>query len=99
MYILDGIAYADDPVPILKVHAVRPMNGYRLWVRFSTGEVKIADCTALLSEPAFVPLRDPSLFSRVSLDYGVPVWNGGEIDIAPEYLYDHGTEADGEKAG
>ena len=99
MYIVDGIAYADNPKPLLKVRGVRPLDGFRLWVRFSTGETRIADCTPLLSQPAFVPLRDPALFGGVYLDCGVPVWNDGEIDIAPEYLYDHGTAVRQETAG
>jgi len=27
----------------------------------------------------------------VYLDYGVPVWADGDIDLAPEYLYEHST--------
>jgi len=90
MYIKDGIVYGDDPTPILEVVSVRPMDNYNLWVRFSTGETKTADMTPLLDRPAFQPLRDMDIFKGVYVDYGVPVWNEGEIDIAPEYLYDNG---------
>ena len=31
----------------------------------------------------------------VYIDYGVTVWNDGDIDIAPEYLYRHSKEAEG----
>jgi len=35
-------------------------------------------------------LKDEQLFRQVYIDYGVPVWNDGEIDIAPEALYEQG---------
>ncbi|HIT08700.1 MAG TPA: DUF2442 domain-containing protein [Candidatus Merdivicinus faecavium] len=96
MYIVDGIAYAGDPAPMMKVCGVRPLSGYRLWLRFNNEEVKIYDCTPLLNKSVFRPLADESVFRSVYLDYGVPVWNGGEIDIAPEELYEKGIPAESE---
>ena len=89
MYIVDGIAYAGERRPAIKISGVRPLDGYRLWLRFSTGEAGIFDFTPLLSAPAFAPLKDPATFRGVYIDYGATVWNDGEIDIAPEYLYEH----------
>ena len=89
MYIIDGIAYAGEPRPAIKISGVRPLDGYRHWLRFNTGETRTFDFTPLLSEPAFAPLRDPATFRGVYLDYGATVWNDGEIDIAPEYLYEN----------
>ncbi len=91
MNIIDGIAYAGDPKLVIKVKSVRPMEGYKLWVRFNTNETKVFDFSPLLDAPAFIPLKDKDLFDSVYIDYGIPVWNDGEIDIAPERLY-----ADGE---
>jgi len=70
------------------VVGVRPLEGHRLWVRFSSGETKIFDFTSLLDFPAFAPLKDEKVFSAVGIDYGVPVWDDGKIDIAPETLYE-----------
>lgn len=91
MYEKNGIAYADNPAPILKVNGVRPLENHRLWVRFSTGESKTVDLNPLISSPAFAPLKDQSVFRDVYIDYGIPVWLDGSIDIAPEYLYSNGT--------
>ena len=85
---MNGIAYAGDPAPILQVSGVRPLDDYRLWVRFNTGEAKIYDCKPLLDSPAFAPLKDIETFRSVHIDYGVPVWQDGDIDIAPEALYE-----------
>ena len=90
MYIKDGIAYAGELAPPLKVCGVKPMNDYMLWVRFNTGEAKTFDFKALLDTAAFAPLKDEKVFNSVYIDYGVTVWNDGNIDIAPEYLYENG---------
>lgn len=90
MYVKDGIAYAGEAPQPIKISGVRPMDGYKLWVRFWNGEAKIFDFTSLLDSPAFRSLKDQSVFRSVYIDYGVTVWNEGEIDIAPEYLYKNG---------
>ncbi len=94
MYIKDGIAYAGEEAPAIKVSGVRPLADHRLWVRFSTGEAKIFDFNPLLSSPAFEPLKDEDLFRQVYIDYGVTVWLDGDIDIAPEALYAAGISAE-----
>jgi hypothetical protein len=91
MRIIDGIAYADDPVPMREVVAVRPMDDYKLWLHFSTGEEKIFDFKPKLDFPVFKPLRDKSLFDSVYIDFGTAMWKNGEIDIAPERLYQDGV--------
>ena len=87
MYIENGIAYAGEKAPVLKVCGIRPMEGHKLWLRFSDGTTKVFDFTQMLDKPAFAPLKDVEVFNKVYIDYGVPVWNDGAIDIAPEYLY------------
>ena len=95
MYIRNGIAYAGEEAPMLKVNGVRPLENHKLWLRFNTGEARIFDFTPLLSMPAFAPLTDMSVFRCVYIDYGVPVWNDGDIDIAPETLYEQSVPARG----
>ncbi|MCH5209990.1 MAG: DUF2442 domain-containing protein [Oscillospiraceae bacterium] len=89
MYIVDGIAYAGEKRPEIKVSGVRPLDNYKLWLRFNTGEVKVFDFKPLLNEDAFAPLSDKDIFDGVYIDYGVTVWNDGDIDIAPEMLYEY----------
>lgn len=94
MYIKSGIAYAGEAPQIMKISGVRPMDGHKLWVRFLNGETKVFDFTPLLNTPAFQPLQNIETFRSVYIDYGVPVWNDGDIDIAPEYLYQNGVSFD-----
>lgn len=95
MYIIDDIAYAGEPAPIIKVTGVRPLEDYKLWLRFNTGETKIYDFKPLLNTLAFQPLTDTSVFQNVYIDYGIPSWNDGAIDIDPEVLYKEGVPAEG----
>lgn len=92
MYIINGIAYAGEKQPTIKVSGVRPLKNHRLWVRFNTGESKIYDFNPLLELPAFAPLKDIEVFNSVYIDYGVAVWQNGDIDISPEELYAKGEE-------
>ncbi|MBE6648976.1 MAG: DUF2442 domain-containing protein [Ruminococcaceae bacterium] len=92
MYIENGIAYAGDKSPAITVCGIRALSDYKLWIRFSNGEAKEFDFKPLLSSPAFLPLKDEAVFKDVYIDFGCPVWKDGEIDIAPEYLYEHGLK-------
>ena len=83
----DGIACAGEQKKPIKAIGVRPLPDHRLWVRFSTGKIKVFDCKPLLEAPAFEPLKDAEIWSGVYIDYGVTVRMDGDIDIAPEYLF------------
>lgn len=90
MYIKDGIAYAEDNPIQLKVSGVRPKDNFILWIRFNNGEEKEFDFKPMLDKAAYMPLKNIDAFKNVYIDFGVPVWNNGDIDIAPEYLYQNG---------
>lgn len=92
MHIIDDIAYANEKLPNIKVCGVRPLEGYKLWLRFTTGEEKIFDFTEILKTPAFAPLKDKKRFDAVYIDFGAPTWENGNIDIDPVYLYENAAE-------
>ena len=95
MYVKDGIVYAGEHKPIIKVISVRPLDDYKLWIRFANGDIKKFDFTPLLDELAFKKLKDKEVFKSVYVDFGCTVWNDGDIDIAPEYLFEKGVIIDG----
>ena len=90
MYIKDGIAYANESTPILSMLSVRPLDGHKLRVKFNDETQRIVDMTPLLDSYAFIPLRDKAIFDQVYIEFGVPLWCEGEIDIAPEWLQENG---------
>lgn len=42
-------------------------------------------------QPVFAPLRNLAVFHNFTLDGWTVTWQDGAIDIAPEYLYEHGV--------
>lgn len=72
------------------VRDVIPLPGYRLAVRFHDGTSGTVDMSALIAGPnagVFARLRDPAVFMRVYVLYGVVTWPG-EIDLAPDAMHD-----------
>ena len=92
MYERNGICYPDKPIKEIKVTDISIKNDYILKVTFNNGELKIFDFASLLDTPAFKLLKDKSIFDNISLDFGIPTWNNGEIDISPAYLYKYGID-------
>lgn len=71
------------------VSEVENLGGYVLKCTFNNGVVKNVDMSPLFQYPAFKALKDESQFEQFGLDYTI-FWANG-ADIAPEWLYDHGT--------
>ena len=72
---------------ILDIVAVRPEKNFLLLLKFKNGEYRRFDMKPLLSLKPWDRVANPAVFSRVRADYGTVVWPG-EIDVAPETLYD-----------
>ena len=79
------------PNPEWCVNAVEVRDNYILRLWFEDGSVKDFDCHELLNEKPFQPLQNKSLFSQAHIFADTVAWND-EIDIAPEYLYEHGKD-------
>ena len=54
MYIKNGIAYAGEQAQPIKISGVRPLEDYKLWLRFNNGEVKIFDFLKSLKRRLFL---------------------------------------------
>ncbi len=94
MYIINGIAYAGEPTETIKVKSVKIVSDLCLLITFSTGEKRIFDATTLLQYPVYQPLTNEELFKQAYIEGGTVVWNDGEIDIAPETLYNNSFKYD-----
>lgn len=73
----------------IKVTEAKPFRNHWLLVTFSDGEKRLFSAD-LLHGSAFAPLADEALFLHPVLFRGVMTWKNGEIDVAPEYVYDVG---------
>ena len=70
----------------LPVKGVKPLDGYKLQVKFKNGEEKIFDLTPYLNIGKFAELRDIPLFNSVTVKFDSIEW-ANHIDIDPEFLY------------
>lgn len=72
---------------LLDVVSVEAKADYTLLLEFENGERRVFDMLPYLDKKPFMRLKGSPLFALASVDYGTVVWPG-EIDIAPETLYD-----------
>jgi hypothetical protein len=73
-----------------RVTDVRPLPGLRLRVAFADGTQGEVDLSRLIGREGagvFERLRDPRFFAQVAIDEGAVTWPG-EIDLAPDAMYD-----------
>ena len=79
-----------NPTVPWRVTEVHVLSDFLLWVRFvdgTTGEVDLS--RLILSDRAgvFAVLIDLNLFPQAYIEYGAVSWPG-EIDLAPDTMYD-----------
>ncbi len=74
--------------PMVDVLRLKPLDGHRLWLRFSNGREGVRDLSDLIESggPMVVPLADQSYFARVFIESGAPTWPNG-FDLDPIQLY------------
>ena len=89
----NGICYADNQRPILKIIEAESLGDYQLSVRFNDGSRRRFDGRQLLAGEVFAPLADEKVFNDFKLDYETLTWINGEVDVAPEFVYEHSVIA------
>ena len=77
---------------LLDVIKVEARPEYKLLLEFENGEKRIFDMAPYMDKKPFAQLKGSPLFAKASVDYGTVVWPGN-IDIAPETLYDRSRPA------
>lgn len=77
---------------LLDVVKVEAKLDYTLLLEFENGEKRIFDMAPYMDKRPFAQLKGSPLFGKASVDYGTVVWPGN-IDIAPETLYDRSRPA------
>jgi hypothetical protein len=74
--------------PMVDVSRLKPIDGCKLWLRFTDGCEGVRDLSDLLASggPMVEPLRSPEFFARVFVELGAPTWPNG-FDLDPINLY------------
>ena len=93
MLVRNGKCYPDHPQEMLKIIKAESCGDYLLRVVFNTAETRIFDGRKLLRGEVFAPLKDHSLFLDFSLDFETLTWLNGELDVAPEFVYENSLPA------
>ena len=68
---------------------VRPLDGYRLWLRFEDGIEGVVDVAEMIHfQGVFAPMREREKFLEVRVDQeiGTVCWPNG-ADLDPDVLY------------
>lgn len=71
----------------LDVVSVTPRENYQLDLVFANGERRRFDMRPLLAMKPWTRVASPAVFQHARVEYGTVVWPG-EIDVAPETIYD-----------
>jgi hypothetical protein len=74
--------------PMVDVIRLKPVDGFKLWVRFTDGSQGVCDLSDLVAGNGQMiePLREAAYFNRVFVDMGAPTWPNG-FDLDPINLY------------
>lgn len=88
MYILNGIVYGGEPIDSIKILSAKPLNDMIMLLTFSNGETRVFDAT-ILNGKVFEPLREESIFKNPTIEHGIVTWLDGNIDCAPEFMYEN----------
>ena len=89
MIVKNGKCYAEAPLPVMKITGFKTCGPHQMKVVFNDGETRIFDGRTLLKGEAFAPLADADAFADCKLDYETLTWLGGELDVAPEFVYEN----------
>ena len=77
----------------LEIMQAEYISGYTIKVTFNNGECRTFDFSDVISRyPAFASLGDMGRFKAFIVTDTLE-WDNGRIDIAPEYIYEHGKAA------
>jgi hypothetical protein len=78
---------------MIQVNSVETAPNFSLLLSFNNGERRCFDMQPYLHYPVFRRLENPGFFSLAHVDYGTVIWPG-DIDIAPETLYEYSVPLD-----
>ncbi len=88
MYVFNGFIYGGEPSEQIKIISVKPLNDMIMLLTFSNGETRLFDAT-ILSGEVFEPLKNDNIYKNPIIDHGVVTWLDGQIDCAPEFMYEN----------
>ena len=81
---------------LIDIVGVVPHPNFTLELDYANGERRLFDATPLLAVKPWTPLSNWAAFRLARVEYGAVTWLG-DLDIAPETLYDCSRPIDGDR--
>ncbi|MBE2235939.1 MAG: DUF2442 domain-containing protein [Anaerolinea sp.] len=81
---------------LIDVVRVTPGADFTLELEYDNGERRLFDARPLLAVKPWTPLSNWSTFRLARVEYGTVTWPG-DLDIAPETLYDRSRPINGDR--
>jgi hypothetical protein len=80
--------WSTSDLPMVDVLRLRPLEGHRLWLRFTDGSEGVHDLSDMIAKGGEMvePLKSKQYFDRVFVEMGAPTWPNG-FDLDPINLY------------
>lgn len=75
----------------LAVKSVKPLDGYKLLIKFENDEERCFDVSPYLGMGKFSELNDISMFNSVKVKFDSIEW-ANHLDLDPELLYQKGEK-------
>ena len=91
MFFSGDFVYGGEPKESIKITDIKVLRDMMMLLTFSNGETRLFDATELKGS-AFEPLKEEEVFKTANVDHGVVIWNNGDIDCSPEFMYEHSYE-------
>ena len=89
-----GIVYGETPANNDKIISAEPLRDHMMLLTFASGEERLFDAEILKGE-VFESLKNEDIFMNPVIDHGVVTWDNGEIDCAPEFMYENSYKYSG----
>jgi hypothetical protein len=77
---------------MLHVVSLELLSDYKVLLGFDNAEKRVFDYEPHIGSGVFAKLKNPVYFARASIERGTVAWDG-DLDFAPEYLYENGEQA------
>ena len=75
-----------------EIIAAEHLRDYKIKMKFMDGSSGVVDLSNYVdNKNVFRAFQDLSYFKNFQIKYGTLVWGKGELDIAPETLYEKAT--------
>ena len=80
----------------LEINNAKCLEGIKMLISFNNGESRLFDFTTIVDRyPVIAPLKDKDTLKQFHISDTLE-WCNGTIDIAPEYILEHGEPIDDE---